>query len=146
MESNGLLYINLVYYNLAIVTVQIFMFISCQFFENFVFSLWPYLWHMEVPGQESNQNCRCRSAPQGCRCKPHLQTTQLLAAMTDLKPTEWDQGSNPCPQGHSVGFLTCWATMGIPLWDFLQGQSCLCRQFYFFSSNLYFISLSYCTS
>ena len=50
MESNGLLYINLVYYNLAIVTVQIFMFISCQFFENFVFSLWPYLWHMEVPG------------------------------------------------------------------------------------------------
>ena len=31
---------------------------------------------------------------------------------------EWGQGSSLHPHRHYVGFLTCWATTGIPLTDF----------------------------
>ena len=49
------------------------------------------------------------------RSKPHLWPMQQLSAMPD---PEWDQGSNPYPHRHYVGFLTHWATTGTPTFFF----------------------------
>ena len=46
--------------------------------------------------------------------KPPLWPTPQLTAMLDPQPTKQGQGSNPHSHGHCLGFLTCWATMGIP--------------------------------
>ena len=48
------------------------------------------------------------------RSKLHLGPTPQLVGMPSPKHTEWGQGLNTHPHGHSVRFLTCWATMGPP--------------------------------
>ena len=56
----------------------------------------------------------------------HLQPTPRLLATQDPSPTEWGQGSNLHPYGHTVGFLTHWATMGTRHFPFKDSFAMKC--------------------
>ena len=59
-------------------------------------------------------NLSCSDSHSNARSKLHPRPILQPAAMPDPQPTKQDQRLNLHPQGHSVGFLTCWATMGTP--------------------------------
>ena len=61
--------------------------------------------------------CSCRPMPQQhqIRAEP---VTYAAARGNTRSLTQWDQGSNPHLHGWLVRFLTCWATMGTPVYVF----------------------------
>ena len=76
-----------------------------------------HLWHMEVPGQGSNQSCSCWPVPQPQHCQMWAALWPVSAAHSSAGYLiHWARpGIEPTTSQILVLFLTCWATMGMPL-------------------------------
>ena len=56
-----------------------------------------------------------RHSHSNMRSELYLRLTLHLTVTLDPQPTEQGQGLNPHPHRHYGGFVTCWATMGTPI-------------------------------
>ena len=80
----------------------------------FVLFLQLHLLHLKVP------RLGVTSEPQMQAYATATATPNSKAlAMSDPYPTKQGRKSNPHPHRHQVGFLTCWATMGTSVFNFL---------------------------